>query len=134
MVAVPRKQTVREVPYWLRQGCEDTSADTPETADLSEYKDDSDRSGDQGFPRFILIDNDIEGVEGGGIGAVAGENLCGDRTLQGGEAKNLSPVVPNDELDEPIAQPANAIVKKDWLRHASPRVAIGQTLCQRTFG
>lgn len=64
-----------------------------------------------------MIDYDVDCVEIGGTGAVAGEDGSGKRALQRGEAEDGVAIAAEDELDKAVAECADAVVEEDGVRH-----------------
>jgi hypothetical protein len=50
---------------------------------------------------------------------VSREETGGKRTLQVCKTEDSLSIVPESELYEPIAEPADTVVKKDWIRHSA---------------
>jgi hypothetical protein len=103
----------------FRQELEQKGDSATARANLLEYKQDGIGAGEEKFRRHlrIRVDDEIDGVEIARIEVVAGEKAGGQSALQGSEAELALVITTEDELDEAIAQAADAVVKEDGARH-----------------
>jgi hypothetical protein len=71
--------------------------------------------------RLLGVGYNVERVETRGAGSVAGEKLDGERALERSEAEEVVVVMAEGELDEAVAEPADAVVEQDGVRgHSIP--------------
>jgi len=80
------------------------------------------------FVGEFVIDDDVDCVEITGAGGVAGEDGCGESALQRGETEEGIAVTAENDLDEAVAESADAVVEKDGVGHG---VRAGTTLFRR---
>lgn len=73
---------------------------------------------------MIVVDDYIDGVEIGGVGAMAGEDGGGEGALQSSEAEDRIAVMTEDELGEAVAETADTVVKEDGKGHGVIRLAM----------
>lgn len=87
--------------FWqeLKDGC----GGAPEASELLEDEEDGVGAGEQIFVGEFLVDDDVDRVQVGGVGAVAGEDADGDGALQRGETENGFAIAAENELDEAVA-------------------------------
>lgn len=118
-VTVAGDGVVDEVADRFRQELEQEGDSAPAPAKLLEHKLDGIGAGEEKFRRHlrIRVDDEIDGVEIARIAVVAGEKVGGQSALQGSEAELALGITTEDELDEAIAQAADAVVKEDGARH-----------------
>lgn len=64
------------------------------------------------------IDDDVDGIEIAGIEVVAGEDAGGEWALQRCETEDGMAVAAKDELNEAVAESADAVVEED-VRHVT---------------
>ena len=60
-----------------------------------------------------MIENRVDGVEAGGVGAVAAQNARSERALQRGETEDCPAIAVDYELDQAVAESADAVVEED---------------------
>jgi hypothetical protein len=80
---------------------------------LFEDIEDGGGAGEQLFVGKFVVEDDVNGIEVAGVGAVAGEDACGERALQGGETEDGMAIAAENELDEAVAQSADSVVEED---------------------
>jgi len=61
------------------------------------------------------VEDEVDRVKVGRLNAVAGQNAGCDGTLQRGETKDAIAVAAQDELDEAVAESADAVVEEDGM-------------------
>ncbi len=66
---------------------------------------------------WIMVDDDVDRIERVGAGAVLGEDAGSESALQRGETEDGVAVAAKDELDEAVAESADAVVKQDGMGH-----------------
>jgi hypothetical protein len=64
-----------------------------------------------------MVDDDVDRIERVGAGAVLGEDAGSESALQRGETEDGVAVAAKDELDEAVAESADAVVKQDGMGH-----------------
>src|ERR1700727_959921 len=84
---------------------------------LFQHEDHGIRPRENLFAHEIVINDHIHRIEILRILPMAPENACGYRTLQSGKTKDSIRIAPQNELDEPVAQAADAIVEQDRVGH-----------------
>jgi hypothetical protein len=84
---------------------------------VPEDEDDSIRPSQQLFVAKTIINDDIDSIEVLSIHPVPRQNPPGQHTLQRGESEEPIRIAPQNELHQPVAEAANAVVKKDGVRH-----------------
>src|SRR5207253_8305171 len=75
--------------------------------------------------RLIAIDHNTNCVKVGSIRPMPRQDAPRQRALQRGKPKHPTRIAPQNELHQPVAQPANAVVKKDGMGHE-----IGRASCR----
>src|ERR1035437_5502858 len=80
---------------------------------LPEDKDDRIGPSQQLLVGLVGIDHNVHRIEVLSIRPMPGQNAPSQRTLQRGEAEDARRIAPQNELDEPVAQPADAVVEQD---------------------
>ena len=70
-------------------------------------------AGEQRFVGEFMVEDDIDRIEVGGVGAVAGEDAGGEWALQRGETEYGIVIAAENELDEAVAESADAVVEED---------------------
>ena len=68
------------------------------------------------MPEFMIFDN-VDGVKAGSTDSVTGEDAGSERALQPGKAESCVAVMTKNELDESVAESADAVVEENWWRH-----------------
>jgi hypothetical protein len=66
---------------------------------------------------WIRVDDDVDRIESVGAGAVLGEDAGSERALQRGETEDGVAIAAKDELDEAVAESADAVVEQDGMGH-----------------
>src|ERR1700719_3299679 len=79
--------------------------------ELFQGEEDGIGAGEQMFVGEFVVDDDVNCVEIDGAGGVAGEDGCGESALQRGE--DGVAVTAENELDEAVAESADAVIEKD---------------------
>jgi hypothetical protein len=102
----------------LQKGC----AGPPETWELFQDEDGGGGAGEQIFAGEFVVDRDVDGVESGGVGSVTREDGGSKGALQRGEAEDIIVIAAENELDEAVAESADAVVENDGvLAHVAGR-------------
>jgi len=109
-------EAVGPVAEGARDGSDDCG-EAPEAAELVKDKNDSVGAGQQALVSEIGVHNDVDGIEVGGIRAVAGQDAGRQRALQRGEAEDGVRIAAEDELDKAVAESADAVVEEDGRGH-----------------
>ncbi len=68
-----------------------------------------------------MVKDDVDRIEIVVADAVAGENARGESALQGCETEKVIAVAAEDELDEAVAESADAVVEEDGVGHATSK-------------
>ena len=117
-VAIAGNEVVKGVTQRMREELPNCAVGAPHTVECIEDKGDGVGAGEDPFVGLSGLGDDIECVEGGSAGPVAGEDFGGDRALKRGEAEEVSPVMAEGELDETVAESADTVVEEDGVgRH-----------------
>jgi hypothetical protein len=104
---------------------------SPEASELFKDEDDRVGSGEQGFIREIVVKDNVDRIQGSRVGAVSGQNAHGERALERGETEDGTVIAAEGELDEMVAESADAVVEEDGRGHwvlttlALPKVLSG---------
>jgi hypothetical protein len=69
------------------------------------------------FLRLIGVDDDINGVEVGGVCPMPRQDELRQCTLQRSKPEDSCGIVTEDELVHPVAEPADAVVEQDGVSH-----------------
>lgn len=103
--------------FWqkLQEGC----GWAPRAFELAQGEEDGVRAGEEAFAREFVVQDDVDGVEVTGIRAVTGEGAGGERALQRGETENGVGIMAESELDEAVAESADAVVEEDGMGHGT---------------
>ena len=96
---------------------EEEAEKLPESAKAFEDKDDGVGAREETFVGKFVIEDDVDSVKVLGIGTVTGQDARGERTLQRGEPKDGVKITAQDELIQPIAESADAVVEDDGVGH-----------------
>lgn len=91
--------------------------EAPEAWELLQDEDDSVGAGEQAFVSQFIAEGDIDRVQIVGFGAVTGKDARGERTLQRGESEDVAAITAKNKLDEPVTEPADAVVEQDGAGH-----------------
>ena len=122
-VAIAGQHPICPVPNWPRNefeektgeppGCESGRAKPGSRCELFQDENDSIRPRHQSFGRKLVIDHHIHSIEVPRIRPVPPQNAPSQRTLQRGKSKHASRIAPQNELHQPVAQPADAVIQED---------------------
>ena len=74
-------------------------------------------AGKQALIGEFEIEDDVDGIEVVRVGGVASEDTGCERALQGSKTENCVAIAAEDELDEAVAESADAVVEKDGVGH-----------------
>jgi hypothetical protein len=116
-VAVSRDQVVERVAEEPRDELQNECAGPPEASELFKDEDDCVGSGEQGFIREIVVKDNVDRIQVSRVGAVSGQNALGERALERGKQKRTLAITAEGELDEVVAESADAIVEEDGRGH-----------------
>jgi len=109
--------TCNEVVDGVAEGTRDHTAhrccDSPNAAEGCKDKDGGVGASQETFGGLLWVDDQVDGLERCSGRAMALENLCGERALEGGEAEDRGVIATEDELDETVAESANTVVEED---------------------
>jgi hypothetical protein len=103
----------------FRQELEQERDGTPECAELLEDEQHGSGAREQEFwrPVRITVDDNINCVEVGGTNVVTGKDAGREPALQRSEAEDAVRIATENELDEAVAEAADAVVEKDGAGH-----------------
>lgn len=68
-----------------------------------------------------MVEDQVDSIQIGGAGAVAGEDGRGECALQRSEAEHGVAIAAQDESDKVVAECANAVVKEDGVWHGTKK-------------
>jgi hypothetical protein len=102
--------------FWdqLQQGCNWG----PRACELLQDEEDGVGAGEEEFVGKSIVEDNIDRVEVAGVGPVAGEDAGDESALQRGETEERIAIAAENELDQAIAESANAVVEEDGVGHA----------------
>src|SRR5450631_1182794 len=84
---------------------------------VPEDEDDRIRPSQQLFVAKPIVNDHIHSIEILSIHPVPRQNPPGQHTLQRGKSEEPIRIAPQNELHQPVAEAANAVIKKDGVRH-----------------
>ena len=84
------------------------------TAQLATCSQNGIRALQQSLTRLFIVLNNVQRVEIFRIETVPAQDFLCKVTLERGKAQSSSLVVPEQKLDQGVAQPANTIVEEKW--------------------
>jgi hypothetical protein len=120
-VAIAGNKVVEGVAKGAREEVPERTANAPGASEFTEDVGDSIGAGDELFVRFLGPHYDVKRVEILGAGSVALEDASGEGALERGEAEEIVAIVAEGELDESVAESADAVVEEDGVRgHTIP--------------
>ena len=96
---------------------EEEAQELPDSAEFFQDKDDGIGAREETFVGKFVIDDDVDSVEVLGICAVAGQDAGSERALQRCETKDSVGITADNELVQPVAESADAVVENDGVRH-----------------
>ena len=91
--------------------------EAPEARMLLQHENYGVGAGDQIFVWKVGVDCHIDRVQIAGVGAVAGKDGRGESALQRGKTEESITIAAQNEPDEAVAEPPDAIVEQDGVRH-----------------
>ncbi len=118
-VAVTGDGVVGRVAEEFGQESQEGCGWTPWASELVEDEEGGVGAGEQRFVGEFMVEDDVDRVELGGIDAVAGEDAGGEWALQRGETEDGVVIATENELDEAVAESADAVVEKDGMGHGA---------------
>ena len=93
---------------------------------MIQYEDDGVGPGEEMFAGEFMVEDDVDGVESAGVDAAAVEDVGGERALQRGESEGGIGIATENELDETVAESADAVVEEDGMGHATSTTLAGR--------
>ena len=116
-VAIPGDEAVSPIAEGTRHKSQSECCGGPGSGELLEDEDGRVGTVNEGFAGFVVVGDHIDGVEVVSVRAVAAHDAGSEGTLQRGEAENIPAVVAQDELDQAVAQSADAVVEEGGVWH-----------------
>jgi hypothetical protein len=101
----------------------------PRAAELGKHEESGVGAGEQEFVCLsvwtmgVRIDDDVDRIQMAGVKVVTGEDAGGKGALQRCETEDGIAVPAKDELDEAVAQSADAVVEEDRVGHVNRSAA-----------
>ena len=122
-IAMAGDSVVSGVEEELGKESEHECGGVPRAAELGKHEERCGGAGEQEFVCLsvwtmgVRIDDDIDRIQMAGVKVVTGEDAGGEGALQRCETEDGIAVAANDELDEAVAESADAVVEEDGVGH-----------------
>ena len=91
-------------------------------------------SGEEMLGWFAVVENQVNGVKGIGIQAMALQDCVSEGALQCGEAEMVFVIVLQDKVDEAVAEAADAVVEEDGVGHGGWQLMILRGVVEMSCG
>ena len=118
-IPIPCNQVVEGILNSAWKGFQEPGDDSPQAAQFSQHEHSRLGPRQQRIVRRPRIYNDVHGIEISRVCPVACQQLPRKFPLQRRKAKLLLPIMAQNKLDHPVAQPANTVVQENRIPHST---------------